>query len=89
MMTNARLPEHVSAVLPKASHVFTISPAERAFVVRVFWRGALVETMPAATLPEAQAASCRAAGVPHSPSSTEAGMAPRCPWRANSSPNAG
>lgn len=53
-MTDARLPEHVSAVLPKASHIFTISPGGRAFVVRVFWRGALVETMAAATLPEAR-----------------------------------
>ena len=41
-----------------------------------------------ATLPEAQAASCRAAGVPHRASLTVAGMAPSWPWPVNSSPNA-
>ena len=41
-----------------------------------------------ATLPEAQAASCRAAGLPHSRGSTVAGIAPSCPCPVNSCPNA-
>ena len=41
-----------------------------------------------ATLPDAQAASWRDAGVSHSPSLTLAGIAPRWPWRANISPKA-
>ena len=39
-------------------------------------------------LPEAQAASCRAAGLPHSRGSTVAGIAPSCPCPVNSCPNA-
>ena len=38
--------------------------------------------------PEAQAASCRTAGTPHSAGSTVAGMPPSCPWPVNNCPKA-
>jgi len=41
-----------------------------------------------AMLPDAQAASWRAAGMPHSRSSTVAGIPPSWPWPVNSWPNA-
>ncbi len=41
-----------------------------------------------ATPPEAQAASCRVAGLPRRPGSTVAGIAPSCPCPVNSWPKA-
>ena len=41
-----------------------------------------------ATMPDAQAASCRAAGLPHSRGSTVAGIPPSWPCPVNSCPNA-
>lgn len=58
-MAETRLPEHISAVLPKAAHVFTISPAERGFEVAVFWRGHLVEKRTVTTRAEAHRITAR------------------------------
>jgi len=49
---------------------------------------AMVTGARVATLPDAHAASWRAAGVSHRPSLTLAGIAPRWPCRANISPKA-
>lgn len=50
----ARLPEHVSALLPKREHIYTIAGVGRGFEVRLFWRHHLTEVSTASTYAEAR-----------------------------------
>lgn len=54
-----RLPEHVSAVLPKSKSVFVISPVKQGWRIEVFFAGHLTEVLLAISYPEARRIASR------------------------------